>query len=100
MTCTLNRHYVRPELKNNIENVASKISKKHPNTTVNYLDANFPFYNGFPLLPHLSHNDGKKLDIAFLYKNRLGKEINTAPSFMGYGVYEAPKKSEYDMPKN
>lgn len=101
MTCILNRHYVRPKLKNNITSVADKISKKHPNTIISYLDANFPFYNGFPLLPHLSHNDGKKLDIAFLYKNKSGKEVNnTAPSFMGYGVYEEPKKNEYNMPKN
>ena len=101
MTCILNRHYVRPKLKNNITSVANKISKKHPNTIISYLDANFPFYNGFPLLPHLSHNDGKKVDIAFLYKNKTGKEINnTAPSFMGYGVYEEPKKGEYNMPQN
>lgn len=101
MTCILNRHYVRPALKNNIENVAEKISKKYPNTIVSYLDANFPFINGFSLLPHLSHSDGKKLDISLFYKEKSGKEINNnAPSFMGYGVYEEPKSKEYDMPEN
>lgn len=101
MTCILNRHYVRPKLKSNITNASIEISKKYPNTIVSYLDANFPFYNGFPLLPHLSHSDGKKLDIAFLYKNRAGKEINNiAPSFIGYGVYEVPKKEEYNMPQD
>lgn len=99
MTVILNRHYVRPELKENIENVARKMSKKYPNTIVSYLDANFPFYNGFPLLPHLSHNDGKKLDIAFFYKDKLGKELNKkAPSYIGYGVFEEPRKEEYNMP--
>lgn len=101
MTYVLNRHYVRPELKNNIENVAKKMSKKYPNTIVSYLDANFPFYNGFPLLPHLSHNDGKKIDVAFFYKDKSGNELNRkAPSFMGYGVFEEPKSGEYDAPKN
>src|SRR5690554_1699854 len=96
MTCILNRHYVRPKLKSNITTASNELSKKHPNRIISYLDANFPFYDGFPLLPHLSHNDGKKLDIAFFYKNKTGKEINNiAPSFIGYGVYEAPRKEEY-----
>ena len=101
MTCILNRHYVRHELKENIQSVAKKMSKKYPNTILSYLDANFPFYNGFPLLPHLSHNDGKKLDVAFFYKSKLGEELNRkAPSLMGYGVFEEPKHGEYNAPKN
>ena len=101
MTCILNRHYVKPKLKTNIKNVSTKINQKYPNTIISYLDANFPFYNGFPLLPHLSHSDGKKVDIAFFYKDKTGKEINNdAPSFIGYGVFEAPKKNEYNMPNN
>ena len=101
MTCILNRHYVRPKLNENIKSVAMKISKKYPNTILSYLDANFPFYNGFPLLPHLSHNDGRKLDIAFFYKDKLNTELNkTAPSFIGYGVFEEPKYGEYNAPKN
>lgn len=101
MTCVLNRHYVRSELKSNVQNAAKNISQKYPNTIISYLDANFPFYNGFPLLPHLSHNDGKKVDIAFLYTDESGKEINNkAPSFIGYGVFEAPKENEYNQPKN
>ena len=101
MTCILNRHYVNTRLKNSLQNVAHKMEKKHPNTVISYLDANFPFYNGFPLLPHLSHNDGKKVDLAFFYKDKDGEELNkTAPSYMGYGVYEAPKKDEYNTPEN
>lgn len=101
MTCVLNRHYVRPELKTNIKSVSIKINQKFPSTITSYLDANFPFFNGFSLLPHLSHSDGKKIDIAFFYKNKTGKEINNnAPSFIGYGVFEAPKSNEYSAPDN
>ncbi len=100
MTCVLNRHYVRPELKKSLIGVSKKMHQQYPNTVVNYLDANFPFYNGFPLLPHLSHNDGKKVDIAFFYKDKNDNLINNAPSFIGYGVYEAPKTGEYNMPEN
>ncbi len=101
MTCILNRHYAKPKLKSNITNVSVKFNEKFPNTTISYLDANFPFFNGFSLLPHLSHNDGKKVDVAFFYKDKSGKEINNnAPSFIGYGVYEEPKANEYNMPEN
>jgi hypothetical protein len=95
MTCILNRHYVKHELGICIQDVATKINKKYPNTIINYLDANFPFYNGFPVLPHLSHNDGKKIDLAFLYTDKQGNETNNInPSLIGYGAYENPKKNE------
>lgn len=75
MTCLLNRHYVRPHLRESVERLAINTEKQFIGTVVSYLDANFPFYNGFPLLPHLSHNDGRKLDIAFFYKDKKGNQI-------------------------
>lgn len=66
-----------------------------PGTTVAYLDANFPFFDGFPLFPHLSHNDGKKLDLAFFYvDSKNGTQLNSAPSFIGYGIYDGPTNHE------
>ena len=80
---------------------ASKFVDKYPKSTIKYLDANFPFWNGFPLLPHLSHNDGKKVDLAFLYLNtKSKKQSNKTPSFIGYGVYEEPYPNEYNTPAN
>ncbi len=95
LTCFLNRHYVRPELKQTAIDVAKQINSKYPGTVINYLDANFPFINNFPLVPHLSHNDGKKLDIAFCYiDNKTGMPTNQTPSFIGYGISEEPRKDE------
>jgi hypothetical protein len=95
LTCFLNRHYVRPELKQIAMDVAKQMSDKFPGTVINYLDANFPFINNFPLIPHLSHNDGKKLDVAFCYIDRkTGKISDDAPSFIGYGVCEEPEPGE------
>lgn len=94
-TCLLNRHYVAPEMKEAAENIASKMQGKYPGTIVSYLDANFPFLDGFPLLPHLSHNDGEKLDLSFLYVDETGTAINgDAPAWSGYGVFEGPKEGE------
>jgi hypothetical protein len=59
VTCLLNRNYVKPELKEAAFEVAKQMNDRYPGIVVNYLDANFPFLDGFPLFPHLSHNDGK-----------------------------------------
>jgi hypothetical protein len=99
-TCVLNRHYVTPALKNQLVSAAGIMNDKLPGTTVNYLDANFPFFNGFPLLPHLSHNDGKKVDLAFFYKKiGSGEKTNETPSFIGYGAFDGPKEGEVNYPE-
>jgi hypothetical protein len=99
-TCVLNRNYVTPVLKATLFSVADKVSKKYPGTIVNYLEANFPFLNGFPLPPHLSHNDGKKLDLSFQYNDRKsGLSTTDLPSLFGYGVCEAPQQAEENMPE-
>jgi hypothetical protein len=96
-TALLNRNYVRPELRNIVYAVAADMNKKYPGTVINYMDANFPFRDGFPLLPHISHNDGKKLDVAFLYSDKLtGKPTSQAPSPIGYGGSEPPRPGEFD----
>lgn len=101
LTCVLNRHYVRTELKENIEAISIELNKKYPNTVISYLDANFPFINGFPMLPHLSHNDGKKLDLAFFYSDAITKEklANPSTSFMGYGFCEEASQNEINTCK-
>lgn len=94
-TCILNRNYVRPELKNTVEKVAKTMHDRFKRTEMQYLDANMPFFDGFPLVPHLSHNDGRKLDLAFFYTDsRTGQRTNDKPSFSGYGVFEAPRPNE------
>ena len=95
-----NRNYVRSELKNTVFEAAKALSKKYPEAKILYLDGCFPFWNGIPLIPHLSHSDGKKLDICFLYKHKTtGQIINKTPTWMGYGSSEMPQSNEYNQPK-
>ncbi|MCS3800272.1 hypothetical protein [Niastella sp. OAS944] len=95
LTCLLNRNYVSKDLRDVALQVAGEMNTKYLGTVVNYLDANFPFFNGFPLFPHLSHNDGRKLDLAFCYKNSQSmQETNAAPSPIGYGICEEPTDEE------
>ncbi len=88
-TVLLNRHYVRPALYQLLEEVSEDMEAKYPDMKISYLDACFPFINQFPLLPHLSHDDGKKIDLAFQYE-RDGEKTNKNPGWLGYGVYIEP----------
>ena len=95
--CLLNRHYVRPTLKQELVLAAQKLDQTFKGTELVYLDANFPFLDRFPLLPHRSHHDGRKVDLAFFYKDAEGEMIHgDSPSLIGYGVCEGPKKGEYN----
>lgn len=97
LTCLANRHYVRPQLKQAAIEISQELKKENSTIQLIYLDANFPFIDGFPLLPHLSHNDGKKLDLAFLYRNKNGEIVNSSPSLYGYGICEAPTSKEFNQ---
>ncbi|SDS70473.1 hypothetical protein [Winogradskyella sediminis] len=85
------RNYVNSELKVQLEDAAYALSVS--DITITYLDGNFPFLNGFPLLPHLSHNDGKKIDISLMYLDPQGKSTNKKPSTSGYGVFAHSDKN-------
>jgi len=98
MTVLLNRNYVRPQLNNLLQKTTADL--KNTNIQINYLDANFPFINNFPLLPHLSHNDGKKIDLSLIYENTNGQITTHQKSVSGYGIFEKPKPSEYNQIDN
>lgn len=87
--CVLNRNYVTPELRSTLEDLAGAVDRAYPGTETLVLDAGFPFWNGFPLFPHLSHNDGEKADIAFYYQDRKGKYLpGRTRSPIGYFAFE------------
>lgn len=90
-TIICNRNYVKPSILEVLTKTASTLKQDKGNLSITYLDACFPFFDGFPLLPHLSHNDGKKIDLAFFYRNIQSRQlVNEQPSNSGYGIYEGP----------
>jgi hypothetical protein len=98
-TVLLNRHYVLPNLKAVTEGVSEKLNKAHSGAVMTYLDCGFPFFDGFRLFPHLSHNDGRKIDISFFYLEAATKKpTNERPSWLGYGICEEPRPGEEDRP--
>ncbi len=91
----LARNYVTPPLLNVLEWTTVAVVRQFPGTKVQYLDACFPFFNGFPMLPHLSHDDGKKVDLVFMYQDaQTGRPLSKPPSWIGYGAYEQPSAGE------
>ncbi len=95
LTVLLNRNYVQPKLNELLGHTEKELNET--NIEIHYLDANFPFINKFPLLPHLSHNDGKKIDISLIYETDNGTITNKQKSVSGYGVFENPKPNEYNQ---
>jgi hypothetical protein len=93
--CVLNRHYVEPRLISLLADLSREMDRTYPGTTTLFLDANFPFLDGFPLLPHLSHGDGRKLDIAYYYATRTGSYLpGQVRSPIGYWAFEQPGASD------
>ncbi|MEP5728850.1 MAG: hypothetical protein ABJL67_05705 [Sulfitobacter sp.] len=86
--CVLNRQYVVPELKDVLMDHAQQMQARFPGTVTRVLDANFPYLTGFPLLPHLSHDDGRKVDLAFYYRDNTGYLPGTVRSPIGYFAFE------------
>ena len=99
-TVLLNRHYVTPQLKAVTEGVVAKMVNKYSDTCmVQYLECNFPFIDGFRLFPHLTHEDGQKIDLSFQYLDAKSKKPTTnRPSWLGYGVCEEPRAGEENQP--
>lgn len=88
MYCGLNRNYVTPEVRDILVDTAEEMDRQYPGAETLVLDANFPFLNGFPLLPHLSHDDGDKVDLAFFYRDETGYLPGATRSPIGYFAFE------------
>ncbi|MEL6977593.1 MAG: hypothetical protein AAGM38_02805 [Pseudomonadota bacterium] len=86
--CAANRVYVTPELAAALEDVAETVDAAHPGAITLVLDGSFPFIDGFPLLPHLSHDDGEKADLAFFYADDRGYAPGLTRSPIGYFAFE------------
>lgn len=97
LTVLLNRNYVRPALNQVLVTTAKSLEPT--GVQLRYLDANFPFFNGFPLLPHLSHSDGKKIDLSLVYETKDHELTTLQKSRSGYGAFVGPKSHEVDQIK-
>ncbi|MBH1974034.1 MAG: hypothetical protein I8H94_03055 [Rhodobacteraceae bacterium] len=92
--CLLARNYVSPELEAVARDAATKVAQEYPGTVTLALDGGFPFLDGMPLLPHMSHDDGDKLDFAFYYSWDGEYLPGVTRSPIGYWAFEPDGRSE------
>jgi len=88
--CVLNRQYASPEMAQPADALGRHMAEAYPGTITLLLDAGFPFLDGFPLLPHLSHDDGQKLDLSFYYQDEGQPLRGQTRSPLGYFAFEQP----------
>ena len=87
--CLAMRNYVTPEMAAVTQDAARAVAAQYPGSVTLYLDGSLPFVDGFPLLPHLSHDDGEKLDFAFYYKDETGRYLaGKTRSPIGFWAFE------------
>ena len=91
------RNYCQPVVKESLTLVAQRLRQENPDAQVAYLDVGWPM-GGMRFFPHLSHGDGHKADIAFLYKGKDGGlRPGRTPTPFGYGSFDGPLQGEFDQ---
>jgi len=99
--CLMARNFVTPRTRDSLIHAATKLAAAAPHQRLLYLDAGLAFFDHFPLLPHLSHHDGRKVDLAFAYRNSTtGENVTGTASPIGYWAYEAPRPDEQQPCRN
>jgi len=85
--CLLRRNYVTPQARDVIVKAADAMAMRFPRLAVVYMDASGPDGHR-PFKPHLSHGDGREIDLALFYDDRGGQVLARPPTLSGYGAYE------------
>ncbi|MCA3443937.1 MAG: hypothetical protein INF52_11295 [Rhodobacter sp.] len=92
--CLTLRNFVTPEMAQVARTAAEAVAQDYPGTVTLALDGSFPFLDGMPLLPHLSHDDGRKLDFAFYYTENGTYAPGVTRSPFGYWAFELDNETD------
>lgn len=95
--CVFHRHYVTPQARAVVIDAARRFGvteeggMEPAGAMVRFLDAGLPL--PLPLPPHISHGDGRKVDLALVYRDASGP-VADSPSPIGYWHFEEPRPSD------
>lgn len=94
--CRLGRNYVTPGALAVMLDIADRYAAIHPGGVIYYLDASGADGHR-PFFPHLSHGDGREVDVTLFYRNMAGAALPKAPGPSGYGDFEPPRPGDKVM---
>lgn len=91
--CLLGRNYVTPASRSAIVSAAAKMAARYPGFVLFYMDASgADGHRPFP--PHLSHGDGREVDLALVYDGRDGRPLRKPPTPTGYYANVNPRPGD------
>lgn len=88
--CVAARHYVTPAARDALARTARAVAREHPGAVVRYMEASWPAARR-PMPPHVSHGDGRQIDLALFYEDRRGRS-RPPPTPSGYEAFEPPRR--------
>jgi hypothetical protein len=94
--CSRDRIYVRPEARDVLVDAAREMARRYPGTVITFMDASGAD-GRVPFEPHLSHGDGRQVDLSLFYTSLDGSRIDGSPPGSrpnGYGNYEPPRTGD------
>lgn len=93
--CRRERNWVTPAGQEVMRTVAARMARQYPNAVVLYMEASWP--SGVrPMPPHLSHGDGREIDVALFYETLDGQPLPRPPNASGYGAFEPRRENDAD----
>lgn len=82
--CRNDRHFVTPAARDTLTAAARAIAARYPDEVLRFMDASGP--DGVkPFLPHLSHGDGRQIDLGLYYTDVAGRPLDRFPDTSRYG---------------
>lgn len=84
--CRQGRNYMTPEARDALVDAASRLRARYPEAIVRFMDGSGP--DGIvPFPPHLSHGDGRQVDLALYYTDTEGQPLTDVPDTRNWGGY-------------
>jgi hypothetical protein len=87
------RNYVTPAARAVIMGVASTMARRYPGFVLYYMDASGADGH-VPFAPHLSHGDGREVDLALVYDGPDGQPLGRPPTVSGYFANINPRPGD------
>jgi len=91
--CLLGRNYVTLAARSVVVDAAGKMAARYPGFVLFYMDASGADGRR-PFAPHLSHGDGREVDLALVYDSRDGRPLAKPPTPTGYYANINPRPGD------